>query len=228
MELSIRSLTDQVKNLASQRAVTPYHQQSHRSSPAPIPVHLRQPQPAPTHGQIEKLASIGAWHQMSTGLKPEVPAPQAHNNVPQSYQPHPPAPMSMPPQSQYSTPQQIPVHSVAAPLPNVPMPQYRHDTPEDWEKVFLQALSNADIRALRETLAHCPADKVMPLNGPLLVGQTIILSVIHKVCTSFSLRRQVAKLSVSSLAVSLTSRRWRSQSRCSGGCPVHRKSWMLM
>jgi len=60
--------------------------------------------------------------------------------------------------------------------------QYRRDTPtEDWEKAFLQALSSPDIRPLREILTRCPADKVMPLNGPLLVGQTIILSVIHKV-----------------------------------------------
>lgn len=180
MELSIRTLTDQVKTLTTQRSVTPYHMQSHRSSPAPIPAHLRQQPPAPTHGQIDKLASIGAWQQMSSGLKPEAPAPQPLANVPQSYQALP-APMSMPPQNQYAPPpQQLPVHPVPAPLANVQMPQYRHDTPEDWEKVFLQALSNSDIRALRETLAHCPADKVMPLNGPLLVGQTIILSVIHK------------------------------------------------
>ena len=60
--------------------------------------------------------------------------------------------------------------------------QYHNDTPsKDWEKALLQALSSTDTRALHDTLAHCPADKVMPLGGPLLVGQTAVLSLIHKV-----------------------------------------------
>jgi hypothetical protein len=85
---------------------------------------------------------------------------------------------------QHQPAQQLQAHPFQA-QQQAPAPaQYHRDTPtEDWEKVFLQALSSTDIRALRETLAHCPADKVMPLGGPLLVGQTIVLSVIHKVCS---------------------------------------------
>jgi len=65
-----------------------------------------------------------------------------------------------------------------------PTSQDYRDTPtEDWGKVFVRALSSPYIRALREILAHCPADKVMPLGGPLLVDQTIVLSVINKVCS---------------------------------------------
>ncbi|KAG8820860.1 hypothetical protein FRC17_010001 [Serendipita sp. 399] len=179
MELSIRNLTDQVKSLNSQRSVTPYHVQSHRSSPAPIPPHLRQQQGL---GQIDKMASISSW-QMSSGLKPDVPITSgvgAPLNLPPNFPPHPSLAPTVPQQTQYSAPQAGTSHTLQAPLPPIQAPQYRHDTPEDWEKIFLQAISNPDIRPLREVLAHCPADKVMPLNGPLLVGQSIVLSVIHK------------------------------------------------
>lgn len=176
MELSIRSLTDQVKNLSAQRSVTPYHP-SHRSSPAPIPVHMRQQ--STNYSPMDKMATVTNWQQLSTPTKQDIPPNPMHAGIQhQQLQGSLPVPMN----PQHQAPQQLQPHPFQNQQQVQPQPQYRHDTPtEDWEKVFLQALSSPDIRSLREILAHCPADKVMPLGGPLLVGQTIILSVIHKV-----------------------------------------------
>lgn len=180
MELSIRALTDQVKTLTSQRSVTPYHP-SHRSSPAPIPAHLRQQQG--TYSPMDKMANVSSWQQMATTAKQDVPPNPLHSILPQHQQLQGSLPVPINPQHQ--PPQQLQSHPFQTQQQAPPPPaQYRRDTPtEDWEKVFLQALSSPDIRSLREILAHCPADKVMPLSGPLLVGQTIVLSVIHKVCS---------------------------------------------
>lgn len=175
MELSIRSLADQVKTLSGQRSVTPYHMQSHRSSPAPIPPHLRQP--AQPYAPMDKMANIGSWQMGSTAVKQEMPMAQGHPNLTPQHQGSLPIPQTI-----YQPPSQPPSHSLQNQAQALPQPQYRHETPtEDWEKVFLQALSAPDIRAFREVLLNCPADKVMPLTGPLLVTQTIVLSVIHKV-----------------------------------------------
>jgi hypothetical protein len=127
---------------------------------------------------MDKMANISAWQVNSAVLKPEMPMGQNHPNIPPPHQGSLPVPQAM-----YQPPLQPPSHALQNPPQTIPQPQYRHDTPtEDWEKVFLQALSAPDIRALREVLLNCPADKVMPLNGPPLVTQTIVLSVIHKVC----------------------------------------------
>jgi hypothetical protein len=181
MELSIRALTDQVKTLTAQRSVTPYHP-SHRSSPAPIPVHLRQQSQNYSPMPMDKMANVSNWQQMAATAKPDIPPNPLHSVLPPHQQLQGSLPVPMNPQHQ--PPQQLQTHTFQAQQQAPPPAQYRRDTPtEDWEKVFLQALSSPDIRTLRETLAHCPADKVMPLSGPLLVGQTIVLSVIHKVCS---------------------------------------------
>lgn len=112
----------------------------------------------------------------STAVKQDIPINQGHPSIPPQHQGSLPVPQTL-----YQPPQQPPSHALQNPTQTIPQPQYRHETPtEDWEKVFLQALSAPDIRSLREVLLNCPADKVMPLNGPLLVTQTIVLSVIHK------------------------------------------------
>jgi hypothetical protein len=227
MELSIRSLTEQVKTLTAQRSGTPYHVQSHRSSPVPIPVHLRQP--TNNYPQMDKMANINTWQQMSSAVKPDMPSGQGMSTVPP--QPHhqtslPAAPISQ--QNQYNQPQAIQPLAMQAQQPQVP--QYRHETPtEDWEKIFLQALSNPDIRALRDVLAYAPADKVMPLNGTLLVTQTIILSVIHKVFLFTSISNtQGLTLSLRLLGALLM---WKPSKRLSlyfGGLADARKCWMHM
>lgn len=181
MELSIRSLTEQVKTLSAQRSNTPYHAQSHRSSPAPLPVHIRGQQ-SQVYPAMDKMANISSWQQISAATKPDMPVQSTHQNMPQHQSS---MPMPMPNQAQYGAPPQqlgqLSPHSYQT-QPPPQQPQFQVDRPEEWEKTFLSALSTPDNRALREVLATCPADKVMPLNGPLLVGQTIVLSVIHKAC----------------------------------------------
>jgi hypothetical protein len=177
MELSIRSLTEQVKAISGNRSNTPYHVQSHRSSPAPLPVHIRQQQ-GTNYPPMDKVPNIGSWQQMAASSKPEIPGQPVHQNLP----PHQSSlPIPLGPSAPYPPQQQIAAHGFPVPQPPVQQSQYQQDRPEEWEKAFLTALSSPDIRPLRELLAQCPADKVMPLNGPLLVGQTIVLSVIHKV-----------------------------------------------
>jgi len=115
---------------------------------------------------------------MAASSKPEIPGQPVHQNLP----PHQSSlPIPLGPSAPYPPQQQIAAHGFPVPQPPVQQSQYQQDRPEEWEKAFLTALSSPDIRPLRELLAQCPADKVMPLNGPLLVGQTIVLSVIHKV-----------------------------------------------
>ena len=224
MELSIRALTDQVKSLSTQRSVTPYHP-SHRSSPAPIPVHMRQQ--STTYSPMDKMANVSNWQQMASTTKQDVATSSLHSGLPhQQLQGSLPVPMN----PQHQAPQQLQSHPFQNQQQVPPQAQYRRDTPtEDWEKVFLQALSSPDIRSLREILAHCPADKVMPLSGPLLVGQTIVLSVIHKVWFYMPLYFNAVTNHLSSWQdVLLTSKLWKSLSLFFGGSPAARKSSMRM
>ena len=167
MELSIRALNDQVKILTSQLVVAPYHLY-------PTPQSEGHP-PTP-------MDTVSNWRQMTPIANPDTPPSPLHSVLTPDEQLQEILPTPISPQHQPLQQLQMPPFQAQQPAP--PRAQSPRDTPtEDWEKVFLQVFSSPDSRTLIKTLAHCPAEQVMPLDGPLLVSQTVLLSIIHKVCS---------------------------------------------
>lgn len=53
---------------------------------------------------------------------------------------------------------------------------------EDWDDIFLATLQRQDPRQLRELLARCNPDVIMPAKRELSpIGQAVVLTLIHRV-----------------------------------------------
>jgi hypothetical protein len=52
---------------------------------------------------------------------------------------------------------------------------------DQWDEIYLGVLHTQDASKLRELLSHTNPELIMPLNGPALVSQAVILTLVHRV-----------------------------------------------
>jgi hypothetical protein len=161
MEASIRALTEQIKVLSSQPpqnrtpgATTPQYYA--RGSPvgASVQVHLRQ-QPGPPM----PLPAAPAWQSGSSTIPRQemAPMPMPMNNQGMLY------PMQN--------------------LPPPPTPQQQMEE-ENWELIFINAMSGASGASVLDLLEQCPMDKILPLQGRPLIPPSLTLGLLAQVLSS--------------------------------------------
>ncbi|KAL1730253.1 hypothetical protein EV714DRAFT_250474 [Schizophyllum commune] len=127
------------------------------------------------------------------------PAPQNRPNLPPvpnyhygsaPYPPQAQAPPPPPPQMQNWYTGGIVAPQASHPLvPPPPIAQERIVPPqamksEQWDEIYLSTLHTQDLNKLRDLLARSDADVVMPPNGPVLVSQAVILTLIHRLAAA--------------------------------------------
>ncbi|KAF7338662.1 hypothetical protein MVEN_02092700 [Mycena venus] len=161
-ENSIRELEHTVRALAEQvkfLSINPA---------APPPLHqFQQPQ------------------QVHNSPGPSVQHPQAPNaHLRQQNMPPPPPP---PAASELSP--QLPA-AATTPCYASGMPAQQERTPpikaDQWDEVYLGVLHTQDPSKLRELLSHTNPELIMPLNGPTLVSQAVILTLVHRLSAVIS------------------------------------------
>ncbi|KAF9452878.1 hypothetical protein P691DRAFT_803161 [Macrolepiota fuliginosa MF-IS2] len=180
LEHTVRTLSDQVKFLSLNTTGSIHHlppsSQSHNSPGSLAPVqgphgqsHLRQQQniqsvnpsaqtyPHP-YPQQQQSAPAPAPHQQppamhNTWFPPTIAAPQASH----------PATIPQPP------PAQQPQERSTPPI-----------KPDEWDEVYLGVLQTQDAAKLQDLLVHTNPDLIMPLSGPCLVSQAVILTLVHR------------------------------------------------
>src|SRR5262249_47230818 len=78
-----------------------------------------------------------------------------------------------------------PQASHPATIPQPTQPSQERSTPpikpDEWDEVYLGVLQTQDAAKLQDLLAHTSPALIMPLNGPCLVSQEVILTRIHRV-----------------------------------------------
>ncbi|KAG9092080.1 hypothetical protein FS749_016017 [Ceratobasidium sp. UAMH 11750] len=158
MEISIRNLSEQVKTLTMH-----INAQTSRISPAPSvqTQHLRGPSvPSP----------------LSNTLPTSTYQPQQQQQSSYNPQPYPPQPQWQPqpqpqPQQQQQTPQQV-----------------QQQRGEDWDDTFLGVLGTQDQQKLRDLLARCNPEVIMPTsgNGQSPLSQAVVLTLIHRLSSALS------------------------------------------
>lgn len=145
--------------------------QTSRISPAPgvqtqhlrgasVPSPLSGMGPAPTYQPQQQ-------HQQQSPYQPQQPQPY---------------PQWMPPQQQPQQQQQQPQQQ---PQPQ-PQPQQQPQRNEDWDDTFLGVLGTQDQQKLRDLLARCNPEVIMPSagNGQSPLSQAVVLTLIHRVSAS--------------------------------------------
>jgi hypothetical protein len=153
-----------------------------------LPSQPTQQQPQPNVLQQQLPPS---WQQVQ-GPPPLQPQQQSQQ---QQYQPPPPAqpvptyaqqPYKPQPQQQApAPPQQMPPQQ-AAPITRV-VGGNVGSSGEDWDDIFLATLQRQDPRQLRDLLARCNPDVVMPAKRELSpIGQAVVLTLIHRVSFRFT------------------------------------------
>ncbi|KAJ7771739.1 hypothetical protein B0H16DRAFT_1660701 [Mycena metata] len=182
-ETSIRELEHTVRTLAEQVKFLSLN------PPAPPTLHQFQ-QPQQVHNSpgpsVQHAQPVNA-HLRQQNMPPPPP--------PQNYPPHnfqqqgPPAPVMHP--GWYAPPIAAPQASHPAQMPQPPPPQNPQErTPpikaDQWDEIYLGVLHTQDASKLRELLAHTNPELIMPLNGPTLVSQAVILTLVHRLSAVIS------------------------------------------
>ncbi|QRW17722.1 inactive protein kinase [Rhizoctonia solani] len=167
MEISIRNLSDQVKALSM--AV---HSQTSRISPGPNmqSQHIRNASVPSPLSNIGPGPSYGSQQQQQPSYQPQ-PQPQQ-----QSY-------------NQWMQPQQQPQQQQPQPQPQPQSQQQpQQQRSEDWDDTFLGVLSTQDHGKLRELLARCNPEVIMPSsgNGQSPLSQAVVLTLIHRLSSTLS------------------------------------------
>lgn len=184
----MRTLSDHVKYLGMNPtgSLLNLQQAPARSSPgASIPssqpalsqLHMRQqnqPQAVPvTSDYNHKLGTLPQQLQQApqqaqpqTWYRPALAAPQASHPA---TLPQPPPPPQAQSQGQPSLQKEI---------------KTTPDANDTWESVFLPAVLSEDLRDLQILLARTNADVVMPLEGHGPLSQPVILTAMHRVCST--------------------------------------------
>lgn len=170
LEHSVRALSEQVKFLSLNPPVSSLHhlQQAQHHSPGPsvsqANMNLRQQNLPPVQGP----SNYGHHPNFQPPPQPPVMHPAwfpAGIAAPQASHP-----ASLPPQPQ--------------PQPPPPPPQQERSPqikPEQWDEIYLGVLHTQDASKLRELLSRTNPELIMPLNGPSLVSQAVILTLVHRV-----------------------------------------------
>jgi hypothetical protein len=183
--------------------------------------HLQQPQqphnsPGPTVSHSQ--ANLNQPHLRQQNLPPisQAPPNYTHNqgNFQQQTQPsvlHPPW---------FAAGIAAPQASHPATLPQPPQQQSQPQQertppikPEQWDEIYLGVLHTQDASKLRELLSHTNPELIMPLNGPSLVSQAVILTLVHRVSNPFITTSSPAHSSFSSLPSSVRHRQMTNRSK---------------
>ena len=168
MEASIRALTEQVKALSSQPpqnrtpgATTPQYYT--RGSPvgAPVQTHLRQP------GPPMPPPAAPAWQSGPSNLPRQDIVQMPLNNQ----------------AMMYPTLQNMQSMQNLQNLPPPPTPQQQMEE-ENWELIFINAMSGAPGASVLDLLEQCPIDKILPLQGRPLIPPSLTLGLLAQVRSS--------------------------------------------
>ncbi|KAF8654218.1 hypothetical protein AX16_003742 [Volvariella volvacea WC 439] len=171
LEHTVRTLSDQVKYLSM--GGPPHHlQQSQQSHNSPGP-HVPVTQPPPQS------------HLRQQNLPPTGPT-NAFNLNHGAFQPPPPQQPSVMHPTWYPTNLAAPQASHPATIPQPPpQPQPPQDRSppikaDQWDELYLSVLHTQDIGKLRDLLSRTNPELIMPLNGPPLVSQAVVLTLVHR------------------------------------------------
>ncbi|KAJ7093204.1 hypothetical protein C8R44DRAFT_815841 [Mycena epipterygia] len=179
LEHTVRTLAEQVKFLSM-------------NPPAPPPAlhQFQQPQqvhnsPGPTVQQHSQPVNMAQPHLRQQNLPPAA-QPQ---NYPHNFQQQQPPPVMHP--AWYGPAIAAPQASHPATMPQPPPPQSQQErTPpikaDQWDEIYLGVLHTQDPTKLRELLSHTNPELIMPLNGPTLVSQAVILTLVHRLSAVIS------------------------------------------
>ncbi|PFH50051.1 hypothetical protein AMATHDRAFT_41111 [Amanita thiersii Skay4041] len=182
LEHTVRSLSDQVKFLSMNSSTTSglHLQQSQPTHTSPGPAvtqmqsnltqqHLRQPNLGPA--AVQPSSSYGHPHgkfpqQTTTTTQQAAPPPPMHASwYPSSIA----APQASHPATIPQPPPQTITQERTSPI--------KHD---QWDEIYLSVLQTQDAVKLRDLLSHTNPEVIMPLNGPSLVSQAVVLTLIHR------------------------------------------------
>jgi len=171
----VRALSEQVKFLSINATPSTLH---HLPQPQPSQSSPSGPSNAPPPG------NINTSHLRQANIPPpNPPVPTYVQSHPSFQQPPPPQP---PIHQQWYTSIAAPQASHPATIPQAPAPAPQQErTPpvktDQWDENYLGVLHSQDPVKLRELLSRTNPDLVLPLNGPPLVSQAVILTLIHRV-----------------------------------------------
>ncbi|CAA7267926.1 unnamed protein product [Cyclocybe aegerita] len=174
LEHTVRALSEQVKYLSM-------------NAPPPILHHLQptqQPQNSPGGPPPQLQANLGPSHLRQANIPP-VNAPTGYTQThPAQFQQPPPQQQQPPVQPWYNTiaaPQASHPATIPQPPPSAPQPDRTPPIkPDQWDEIYLGVLHSQDQTKLRDLLLRTNPDLVLPLNGPPLVSQAVILTLIHR------------------------------------------------
>lgn len=108
-------------------------------------------------------------------MQPAAPPPQWFNNAIAAPQASHPASIPQPPQQQDAPSQSQSKRTPPTYNPNAPK------QPESWDSVYLDVLGSHDPAKLQDLLGRTNPDEILPKNGPQLVSQAVVLSLVHRV-----------------------------------------------
>ncbi|KAJ7756874.1 hypothetical protein DFH07DRAFT_919930 [Mycena maculata] len=176
LEHTVRTLSEQVKFLSMNPA-----------APAPPSTlhQFQQPQ------QVHNSPGPSVQHAQPTNTllrQPNIaPAPQPPN-YPHNFQQQPPPPVMHPGwYGAIAAPQAS--HPATMPQPPPQQSQQERTPPikaDQWDDIYLGVLHTQDASKLRELLAHTNPELIMPLNGPTLVSQAVLLTLVHRLSAVIS------------------------------------------
>ncbi|KAJ6547097.1 hypothetical protein B0H19DRAFT_1163992 [Mycena capillaripes] len=176
LEHTVRTLAEQVKFLSMNPPAPPntlhqfqQPQQVHNSPGPSVPQHA-----PPSNSQLRQQ---------------NMPPPPQPQNYPHNFQQQPPPPVMH--AAWYGPAIAAPQASHPATIPQPPPPPPQQDrTPpikaEQWDDIYLGVLHTQDPSKLRELLAHTNPELIMPLNGPTLVSQAVLLTLVHRLSAVIS------------------------------------------
>ncbi|KAJ7090254.1 hypothetical protein B0H15DRAFT_255005 [Mycena belliarum] len=176
LEHTVRTLAEQVKFLSINPAAPPLHQFQQ-----PQQVH-NSPGPSVQHVQPGNMAQPHLRQQQGMA-----PAPQPQN-YPHNFQQQPPHTMHP---GWYGPAIAAPQASHPATMPQPPPPQSQQDRtppikPDQWDEIYLGVLHTQDLSKLRDLLARTNPELILPLNGPALVSQAVVLTLVHRLSAVIS------------------------------------------
>jgi len=70
------------------------------------------------------------------------------------------------------------------PMQPLPPPTPQQMEEENWELIFINAMSGAAGASLVDLLEHCPIDKILPLQGRPLIPPSLTLGLLAQVRSS--------------------------------------------
>lgn len=149
------------------------------AAPAPPSTlhQFQQPQ------QVHNSPGPTVQHAQPTNpLLRQPPAPQPPNYPHNFQQPPPPAVMHQAWYGSIAAPQAS--HPATMPQPPPQQSQQERTPPikaDQWDDIYLGVLHTQDPAKLRELLSHTNPELIMPLNGPTLVSQAVLLTLVHRV-----------------------------------------------